>query len=131
MGEAPYRGFPAARGGMHMRKETFFFDSRDGQSKIHAVRYMPDTEDVIAVVQIIHGMAEYIERYEEFAQFLTDKNIVVVGEDHLGHGKTVVPGGMYGYFCEEDPATVVVRDAHRLKKLMRIFHSGFIFYLRS
>ena len=87
MGEAPYRGFPAARGGMHMRKETFFFDSRDGQSKIHAVRYMPDTEDVIAVVQIIHGMAEYIERYEEFAQFLTDKNIVVVGEDHLGHGK--------------------------------------------
>lgn len=102
-----------------MRKETFYFDSRDGKSQIHAVRYMPDTEDVIAVVQIIHGMAEYMERYEEFAQFLTDRNIVVVGEDHLGHGKTVVPGGMYGYFCEEDPATVLVRDAHRLKKLMQ------------
>jgi alpha-beta hydrolase superfamily lysophospholipase len=43
----------------------------------------------------------------------------VVGEDHLGHGKTVVPGGMYGYFCQEDPATVVVRDVHRLKKLMQ------------
>ena len=102
-----------------MRKEEFYFDSRDGQTKIHAVRYMPDTEDVIAVVQIIHGMAEYMDRYEEVAQFLTDRNIVVVGEDHLGHGKTVVPGGMYGYFCEEDPATVLVRDAHRLKKLMQ------------
>lgn len=102
-----------------MRKESFFFDSRDGQSKIHAVRYMPDTEDVIAVVQIVHGMAGYIERYEEFARFLTDRGIVVTGEDHLGHGKTVLPGGTYGYFCEEDPATVVVRDAHRLKKLMQ------------
>ena len=26
-------------------------------------------------------------------------------------------GGTFGYFCEQDPATVVVRDVHRLKKI--------------
>ncbi|MBE5884247.1 MAG: alpha/beta hydrolase [Lachnospiraceae bacterium] len=100
-----------------MKKEEFYFDSRDGEHKIHAVRYMPDDDKVTCVVQIIHGMAEYMERYEEFAEFLTQKGILVTGEDHLGHGKTVAEDGSYGYFCEQDPATVVVRDVHRLKKM--------------
>lgn len=100
-----------------MKKEEFYFDSRDGKSKIHAVRYLPEQEQPVCVVQIIHGMAEYVERYEEFARFLTEKGCVVTGEDHLGHGKSIQEGVPAGYFCEQDPATVVVRDVHRLKKL--------------
>lgn len=100
-----------------MRKEEFYFDSRDGKSKIHGVRYYPEQEKPRCVVQIIHGMAEYAERYEPFARFLTDRGCIVIGEDHLGHGKSVQKGGTFGYFCEQDPATVVVRDVHRLKKM--------------
>ena len=96
-----------------MKKEEFYFDSRDNVSKIHAVRWMPDTGNVVAVVQVIHGMAEYAQRYEELARFLTERNIVVTGDDHLGHGRSVPEGGVQGYFCEQDPATVVVRDVHR------------------
>lgn len=100
-----------------MIKEEFYFDSRGGKSKLHAVRYMPDNDaDIRCVVQIVHGMAEYIERYEEFAEFLTARGCVVTGEDHMGHGKSVGKTGKYGYFCEQDPATVLVRDVHRLKK---------------
>ena len=100
-----------------MIKEEFYFDSRDGKSKLHAVRYMPDSDtDIRCVVQIVHGMAEYIERYEEFAEFLTERGCVVTGEDHMGHGKSGGKSGKYGYFCEQDPATVLVRDVHRLKK---------------
>ena len=109
------------RGGGRMRgymiKDEFYYDSRDGKSRLHAVRYTPDNLDnVKAVVQIVHGMAEYVERYEEFARFLTERGIVVTGEDHMGHGKSVSKDGKYGYFCEQDPATVLVRDVHRLKK---------------
>lgn len=101
-----------------MTKQEFYFDSRDGKSRIHAVRWTPDAEDAaVCVVQIVHGMAEYAERYEEFAEFLTDRGIVVTGEDHLGHGKSVGEKGACGYFCEQDPATVLVRDVHRLKKM--------------
>ena len=100
-----------------MVKEEFYYDSRDGVSKLHAVRYTPDgDEDIRCVVQIVHGMSEYVERYEEFAQYLTSKGIVVTGEDHMGHGKSVDKEGKLGYFCEQDPATVLVRDVHRLKK---------------
>lgn len=100
-----------------MVKEEFYYDSRDKKSRLHAVRYTPDDKDNIrCIVQIVHGMAEYVERYEEFARFLTDRGFVVVGEDHMGHGKSVDGEGRYGYFCEQDPATVLVRDVHRLKK---------------
>lgn len=100
-----------------MVKEEFYYDSRDGVSKLHAVRYTPDNdEEVRCVVQIVHGMAEYVERYEEFAEFLTSRGIAVTGEDHIGHGKSVGRDGKFGYFCEQDPATVLVRDVHRLKK---------------
>lgn len=100
-----------------MVKEEFYYDSRDRKSRLHAVRYTPDDKDSIrCIVQIVHGMAEYVERYEEFAEFLTERGFVVVGEDHMGHGKSVGKDGKYGYFCEQDPATVLVRDVHRLKK---------------
>ena len=100
-----------------MIKEEFYYDSRDGVSKLHAVRYVPDgDEEIRCVVQIVHGMAEYVERYEAFAEYLTARGYVVTGEDHMGHGKSVGKDGKLGYFCEQDPATVLVRDVHRLKK---------------
>lgn len=99
-----------------MRKEEFTFDSRDGVHKLWAVRYLPEGEPK-AIVQIVHGMAEYVERYEGFAEYLTDRGFMVTGEDHLGHGRSVPEGETYGYFCPQDPATVVVRDVHRLKKM--------------
>ena len=101
-----------------MVKEEFTYDSRDGKSQLHAVRYLPDENvEIRGVIQVVHGMAEYIERYEELAGFLTEKGFVVTGEDHLGHGRSVGKRGRYGYFCEQDPATVMVRDVHRLKKM--------------
>mgnify|MGYP001032584814 CR=1 FL=1 len=107
-----------------MKKEEFFFDSRDNRSRIHAVRYVPEDREPVCVVQIVHGMAEYIERYEEFARFLTQRGCVVTGNDHLGHGKSVGEDGLYGYFCEQDPATVLVRDVHRLKKMTQQEYPG-------
>ncbi len=107
-----------------IRKEEFYFDSRDRESKIHAVKWIPDVELPVCIFQIVHGMAEHIERYDEFAAFLAQKGILVVGDDHLGHGKSVPEGGTYGYFCKEDAASVLVRDEHRLKKIMQEQYPG-------
>ena len=108
-----------------MVKEEFYFDSRDGKSRIHAVRYRPeDAGQIRCILQVVHGMAEYVERYEEFAAYLVERGFVVTGDDHLGHGKSVGQGGKQGYFCERDPATVLVRDVHRLKKLTEELYPG-------
>lgn len=117
-----------------MKKIEFYFDSRDGENKIHAVRYEPEESALVqgrpvAVLQIVHGMAEYVERYEETARFFTERGFVVTGEDHLGHGGSVSEGGTYGYFCKQDPATVVVRDVHRLKKMTQELYPGVPYFI--
>lgn len=112
-----------------MKKEEFYFPSRDNQTKIHAVRWIPETEAPCCIVQIVHGMAEYVERYEELAVFLTKRNVLVTGEDHLGHGKSVQKDKDLGYFCEQDPATVVVRDVHRLKKMTQELYPGVPYFI--
>lgn len=111
-----------------MRREDFYFESRDEKTKLHAVRWEPDNKNPIAVVQIIHGMAEHVGRYEKFAEFLVSKNFVVTAEDHLGHGLSIVDDKK-GYFCKNDPATVVVKDVHRLKKLTQEKFPGIPYFI--
>lgn len=78
-----------------MRKE-FFYDSK-GAGRLHACVWVPDREPQ-AVVQIVHGITEHIERYDQFARYLNQKGFLVVAEDHMGHGRSVEQGGTKGYF---------------------------------
>lgn len=110
-----------------MKREDFEYDSRDGRTKLHGVRWIPD-ESPRCILQIVHGMAEHVERYEDFAEYLCNKGILVTAEDHLGHGKSVVDGKT-GYFCKQDPATVVVRDVHRLKKMTQELYPGVPYFI--
>ncbi len=106
-------------------KQDIFYDSRDGKTKIHGVIWKPDC--MLAkqpgkprcVLQIVHGMEEYAARYDEFAGFLNQYDICVIGNDHLGHGQSVSEEVPLGYFGKDDIATVVVRDVHRLKKMVQ------------
>ena len=106
-----------------VRKEELTYKSRDRQTMLHAIRWIPEGEPV-AILQIIHGMQEYVDRYDEFANYLAERGILVIGNDHLGHGGSVGENGTKGFFCKEDPATVLVRDAHRLKKMTQEDYPG-------
>lgn len=97
-----------------MIRTDFEYDSRDNISRIHAIKWEPETEPV-GVLILVHGMAETLDRYEGFAEYMCERGFVVAGNEHLGHGKSVGKDPK-GYFCRRDPATVVVRDVHRLKK---------------
>ena len=77
-------------------RTDFWYDSK-GAGKIHACRWTPEGQPK-AVVQIVHGIAEFVERYDDFANFLTDHDIAVVGEDHMGHGQSINGDGIQGYF---------------------------------
>lgn len=76
--------------------EHFYFDSQ-GHGKIHGCRWLPEGK-IRAVVQIVHGIAEYVERYDDFARFLNRQGYLVVAEDHMGHGKSIGETGIRGYF---------------------------------
>ena len=77
-------------------REDFWYDSK-GAGKIHGCRWTPK-ESPKAVVQIVHGIAEFIERYDEFAAYLNGLGFLVVAEDHMGHGQSVGENGIQGYF---------------------------------
>ena len=68
------------------------------------------------MVQIVHGVAEHIGRYEGAAAFLAEHGYLVCGEDHLGHGKTAGQGEE-GFFGEKDGWSMVIRDVAALRKL--------------
>lgn len=107
-----------------IEKQEFYFGSRDGEHRLHAMKWVPKTQKPICILQIVHGMSEYIDRYDDFARFMAGKGVLVVGDDHLGHGLSVKEGELRGYFCKEDAATVLVRDEHRLKKMMQEEYPG-------
>lgn len=101
-----------------INKTTDSFRSSDG---IHDIAYTVWTPDSAprAMVQIVHGMNEYVDRYDEFACFLADHGMVVFGDDHLGHGRTAKDDADLGYFAEKDGDRCLVEDVYSLNKLMR------------
>ncbi len=99
-----------------MVKKDFYYPSADGKTRIHAIRWEPDGEPV-AIVQIIHGMIEFIDRYDEFATYLTKHGFLVVGEDHLGHGESVIADQYHGYFGKKGNEWVIA-DIHRLRQMI-------------
>lgn len=111
------------------KKREFTFDSADGRTKIHAVEWKPEQGAITGVLQIIHGMIEFIGRYEEFAEYLTDRGFVVIGHDHLGHGGSVVTKKEYGFFSEKDGNKTVLKDIHRLRCLAKKKYPDIPYYI--
>lgn len=78
-----------------MRTDHYY--SSCGAGKIHYCKWTPE-QPPKAVIQLVHGIAEYITRYDRFANYLNDLGFVVVGEDHMGHGDSIGEDGIRGYF---------------------------------
>ena len=68
---------------------TEFHLPSHGKGRIHCVQWAPQGRPR-AVVQIVHGIAEYVARYDSFARFLNQQGYLVVGEDHMGHGLSLI-----------------------------------------
>ena len=77
-------------------RTDLFFDSC-GAGRIHVCKWMPEGTPK-AALQIVHGIAEFAERYDDFANYLADRGFVVVSEDHMGHGGSIDGGSTQGYF---------------------------------
>ena len=95
-------------------KNEFYFPSKDEKTKIHAIEWIPETK-VKAVLQLCHGMVEYIDRYHDFARYLSQNGYYVVGHDHLGHGKSIYSSERLGFFNEDNGNDCVIGDIHQLR----------------
>lgn len=99
--------------------QEFTFLSSDGRTQLHGAQWTPADREPIAVLQIAHGVAEHILRYDDFARYLNDRGILVAGHDHLGHGKSLPEGGTPVYFGDRATWETVVDDIHLLHDRLR------------
>ena len=103
---------------------TKFKSTFKSSDKIHNIAYYVyfPAGEVKGVVQISHGMCEYFQRYDHFAEFLVQHGYVVCGNDHLGHGNSVNDSSELGYFSEENGWQCVVSDLYALTKIMKKYY---------
>ena len=108
-----------------MTEKTFL--SKDGKSTIHYYVWEPAGEPV-AILQITHGMAEHLLRYEPFAEYLNSYGILVCGHDHIGHGRSADPED-WGYFGEQDGWKIFVQDVEQLHQIMKVQYMDTPYFL--
>ena len=101
-----------------MEKKHFTVPSADGRTTLHGIRWIPDGE-IHGVLQLVHGMSEYIDRYDALASYLCGYGIAVIGHDHLGHGGSIVSMDDLGYFAESDGKVILLKDMYRITWLAK------------
>lgn len=103
----------------------FSYRSSDGRSRVNAKVWMdvsfggadtPGTKIPRAIVQIVHGMSEHIDRYDNFARFLVGRGFVVCAEDHIGHGGTATGPENFGHMPVRGGRLVLLSDVHALRQ---------------
>ena len=97
-----------------MQTKQFQFTLSDGGSaNVHC--WLPD-QKAIAVVQIIHGMAEHGGRYARFAQALTDAGLAAYAQDLPGHGRTARAPDELGHFADRDGWSLALAHINQLRQ---------------
>ena len=108
----------------------FTFASADGESTIHGRAAWPQgmgpaaekgTVDAAlprprGIVQIVHGMAEHISRYDDFAAFLASHGYLVCGHDQIGHGESQDPS-RWGCIPSRGGKEALLADIDRMREL--------------
>lgn len=101
-----------------MKKYTEKIASTDSKNNLNVIIWETEKEP-IGVLQIVHGMAEYIDRYDNFAKYMTEHGFNVIGHDHLGHGHSVSDEHDYGFFAEENGDKIIIEDMHSVTQYVR------------
>lgn len=99
-----------------MQKQEFNYLSSNGSTLIHCVKWVP--ENPIGVIQIVHGITEHIDRYEEFANYMVNQGYVVIGNDHLGHGKSIITDKPKMFIGELGSWNYLVKDINTLYEII-------------
>lgn len=106
---------------MSIERKEYSYPSATGVADIYARAWIPQDTEIKAVFQMVHGMAEHGERYEDFAEYMCGQGYVFVINDHVGHGKSLKNSSERGFFGGDKNkfGDGFVDDAHALTLMMK------------
>ena len=105
--------------------EEFYLQSNGG-GKLHCAVWRTN-QTPRAVVQLVHGIAEHIGRYDHFARYLAENGFIVAAEDHMGHGGSIGEDCVKGYFS--GGWMTAVADVKLLCEHMKAEYPGLLYYI--
>ena len=109
------------------------FTSHDGKTRIQAKLWTsakfgspdkPGTEKPKAVIQIVHGMTEYKDRYDDLAEYFVGCGFVVCADDHIGHGFSAPDPSQYGHMPAHGGKDILIGDEHTLYRMVSELFPG-------
>ena len=111
------------------------YASHDGKTRINAKLWTSpkfgdgssadgQVERPKAVVQIVHGMAEHIDRYDDLARFLVGRGFIVCAEDHIGHGSSAASPAEFGHMPAHGGKDILIGDVHTLRRMVSELFAG-------
>jgi len=107
-----------------MKETELSYPSADGHSTIRAWLWEPTgaankRESPRALIQIVHGVAEYSGRYQQFVKYFVSQGFAVCSEDHIGHGLSVASAAELGHMPLHKGADALIADVHSLRQLVQ------------
>ena len=114
---------------MWFEEEKFVFDSANGIYKVHGKIMKPLNQEIKGVIQISHGMCEYIDKYDDFAEYMLNQGFIVAGHDHIGHGDSVNKSEDKGFFASKDGYKNLIEDLRKVTEIVKKAFPDKPFYL--
>lgn len=100
------------------------FLSANGHSNVHYYIWRPANVTPRAVIQLSHGMCEYVTRYDAWARRFCDAGYAFCGNDHLGHGNTAADEEELGFTAPRGGDVLLVEDLHTLTAIIKAEFEG-------
>lgn len=106
--------------------------SATGIGLVQARTYLPDGPPAL-VLQVIHGIAEHMGRYDAFARDLAAQGIAVVCSDLPGHGRSAPTSKHLGFAAERNGWRLVLADQYAIsvEMMARMPHVPYFLYGHS
>ena len=98
-----------------MKTEERRIPSSDGIHQLYCRVYIPDGKPM-GLFHVVHGMNEYIARYDRFMREMAREGYVCYGFDNLGHGYTVNNDSELGYIGDWK---MMVNDVQSVARQMK------------
>lgn len=110
---------------MNTRFSEITYPSADGKHTVYAeIHKPPEGVAVRGIVQLSHGMVDYVGRYHALAEALCAGGWIFAGNCHLGHGKTAGKDEDLGFFADQGGVELVLRDLHAMNRMLRASYPG-------
>ena len=99
---------------------TEFFPSETGECNIAVHTWRPAAgQSVRGVIQLVHGMSEYVRRFQPIAEYFVSLGYVFCGNDHAGHGDSIQQADKKGFFAAENGWNALVDDVMTVHRRLK------------